>query len=382
MRRIYLDHNATTRLHPDARRAMAPFLDREWGNPSSRHAEGRAAREALEQARDRVARLVGARSGEIVFTSGGTEADRLAVLGAALAARANHPRRARVIASPLEHVAVEGALALLTARGFAVEKLRADPGGRVDPDELGRKLGDDVALVTVQLANHEIGTLQPIAELAERARAAGALFHSDAVQAAGKLPLDVAALGVDLLAISAHKLYGPKGAGALWLRSGIPFAGESGGHQERGRRGGTEDVAAAVGFGAAAEAALRDGAGWSAHVTSLRDRFEAGAVASGAQLNGDRAARVGNTSSLAWPGAEGALVMESLDLEGVAVSTGAACTSGSLAPSPVLLALGQDRTRALEAVRFSFGRENSDQEVDAVLALLAPIVARVRAATA
>jgi cysteine desulfurase len=201
------------------------------------------------------------------------------------------------------------------------------------------------------------------------------------VQAAGKLPVDVAALGLDLVAISAHKLYGPKGAGALWLRTGVPFAGESGGHQERGRRGGTEDVAAAVGFGAAAEAALRDGAAWSAHVTRLRDRFEAGALASGAQPNGDRSSRVGNTSNLAWPGAEGALVMESLDLAGVAVSTGAACTSGSLEPSPVLLALGQDRTRALEAVRFSFGRENSDEEVDAVLALLPPIIARVRAAT-
>jgi cysteine desulfurase len=368
MRRIYFDHNATTPLDAEAQRAM---VEAPWGNASSRHAEGRLAREALERARDRIAALMGATRDEIVLTSGATEANRIAIVGAAVAMRAKDARRVRVIASPLEHPSVLGAIETLTARGFTVDKLTVDVRGRIDPESL--RADETVAIVTVQSANHELGNLNPIAELRDRARAAGALFHTDAVQLAGKGLLSDA----DLVSISAHKLYGPKGIGALRVRAGVPLVAEAGGHQERGLRAGTESVAAAVGFGVAAERARSDD---PARIRALRDRFEAGAIALGAEVNGDRERRVGNTSNVAWPGAEGALMMESLDLAGVSVSTGAACTSGSLSPSPVLLALGQDRARAACALRFSFGRDNTDDEVDRVLALLPAIIARVRTA--
>jgi cysteine desulfurase len=391
MSRIYLDHNATTRLHPLARQAMAPFLDEEYGNPSSVHQAGRRARDAVEQARDQVAALLSPNGGnggnggcareEVIFCSGGTEGDNLAVRGAAEAARAADPRRTRVVASAVEHPAVSGALAALEARGFRIERLPADTCGRIDPDWLTRTLGTDVALVTVQWANHELGNVYPVAELAERAHAAGAWFHTDAVQAAGKLPLDVRAAGVDLATVSAHKLYGPKGAGALYARRGRePWPHTLGGHQERERRPGTENVAAIVGFGVAAEIAAREAGEWTACEAELRGRLEAGARAIGARTNGDLERRVANTTNLAFEGVEGQLLVEALDLEGVACSTGAACSSGSVEPSPVLLAIGQDPRRAREAVRFSLGRETTAAEIDRVLALLPRLVERVRSA--
>jgi cysteine desulfurase len=383
MRRIYLDHNATTRLHPDARAEMAPFLDEEFGNPSSIHAAGRAARDAVERARERVARLIGAGRDEIVLTSGGTEGNNLAIRGAAEAARSasvDGEGRVRVLVSPVEHPSALGAAEALRARGFTVEQLRVDGAGRVDPAELERRLAGDVALVSVQLANHETGVVQPIAALAEVAHARGAWLHSDVVQAAGKLALDVRALGVDAATLSAHKLYGPKGAGAIYVRGGRALAPLAlGGHQERERRPGTENVAGVVGFGAACELARAHGAEWSAHVARLRDRLEAGLVALGARSNGGEP-RVANTSSVAFAGADGESIVINLDLAGVQVSMGAACTSGSVEPSPVLLALGQPREQAREAVRFSLGRENTEEEIDAVLAMLPAIVARVRAA--
>jgi cysteine desulfurase len=378
---IYLDHNATTRPHAEVRAAMARVLDGEFGNPSSIHAAGRAARDAVERARDQVAAWLHAGRDEVVFTSGGTEGNNLAIRGAAETARLADARRTRVITSPLEHPSVLAAVAALEVRGFVVTQLPVDERGRIDPDSLARALGPDVALVSVQLANHELGNLQPIAAIAERAHGAGALVHTDAVQAAGKLAIDVRALGVDLATVSAHKLYGPKGVGAIYLRAGSSIEPHSvGGHQERGRRPGTENVPGVVGFGVATRLCAEEGAAWSAHVSALRDRLEAGAIALGARVNGDRTNRVGNTTNLAWAGADGELVVESLDLEGVAASTGAACTSGSLEPSPVLLALGQDRATARLAVRFSLGRENDAAEIDRVLALLPPILARVRAA--
>jgi cysteine desulfurase len=382
MTHIYLDHNATTRLHPDALEAMTPFLSERYGNPSSIHAAGRAARDAVERAREEVAALVGGSREEVVFTSGGTEGDNLAVRGLAEATRAAEPERVRVIASPLEHPAVRASVAALGRGGFEIVELRVDAAGRIDPDELVRLLQVPTALVTIQLANHELGNVNPVATLAAHARTAGARFHTDAVQAAGKLPIDVAALGVDALTLSAHKLYGPKGAGAVWLRRGLDAAPLIvGGHQERERRPGTENVAALVGFGVAARLARAHGPAWSAHVAALRDRLEAGARAiGGATVNGDPDARVANTSNLAFDDAEGELVVMNLDLAGVCASTGAACTSGSLEPSPVLLALGQSRARAATAVRFSLGRDNTSGEIDTVIALLREIVPRVRAA--
>ena len=378
---IYLDHNATTRLHPVARQAIMPFLDEEWGNPSSIHGPGRRAREAVEQARAAIARLCGGRAEELVLTSGGTEADQLAVVGAARAMRARQADRTRILVSAIEHPAVAQAARGLERDGFSVAVVPVDERGRLRLSALDELVDATVALVSVQLANHELGNVLPVAEVARRAHAAGALVHTDAVQAAGKIPVDVGALGVDLLSLSAHKLYGPKGAGALWVRDGVtlaPVAG--GGHQERGRRPGTENVAGVVGFGAAAARVMEEGAAWAQREAQLRNRLESGAIAVGARVSGDTDARVPNTTNLAWDGVEGELLVESLDLEGVACSTGAACTSGSLEPSPVLLALGQPNGRAREAVRFSLGRDTTEEEIDRVLALLPRLLARIRSA--
>jgi cysteine desulfurase len=378
---VYLDNNATTRLHPEARRAMQPFLDDEYGNPSSVHAAGRRAREAVERARDEVATLVGGTRDEIVFTSGGTEGNNLALRGAAELVRAGDARRTRILAPAVEHPSVEGALGWLGRRGFQIERLPVDATGCVAVANVEERLGDDVALVTLHLANHELGVIQPVAEVAARARAAGAWVHTDAVQAAGKVPVDVRALGVDSATVSAHKLYGPKGVGAVWLRAGRAIGPHTaGGHQERERRPGTENVAGIVGFGAAAAIATRELEVWARSESAMRDRLEAGALALGARVNGGGALRVPNTSNLAWPGVEGELLVEALDLEGVAVSTGAACTSGSHEPSPVVLALGQSRAQAAEAVRFSLSRETVADEIDRVLALLPTLIARIRAA--
>jgi cysteine desulfurase len=370
VRRIYFDHNATTPLCSAARDALSAWLD-EPGNPSSLHAEGRRAREAVEQARDCVAQLVGARREEIVFTSGGTEADNLAVWALAQLGRATAARRTRVVLSPIEHPAVDEAAAALAALGFARVYGRVDGDGRLDLDALAALVDDETALVAVQLANHEIGTLQEVAAIARLARAAGAWVHCDAVQAAGKIPVDARALGVDTLAISAHKIGGPKGAGALFVRDGVDLASPlRGGGQERGRRPGTENVLGILGLGAAASAC-------APLSTALRDRFEAGAVALGARVHGGGAPRVPNTVNVAFAGVDGELLMEALDLEGVAVSTGAACSSGKLEPSPVIRAIGG---HAGEAVRFSFGPGNTVAEIDGVLALLPSLLERIRRA--
>jgi cysteine desulfurase len=380
MNSIYLDYNATTRTHPDVRRAVMAFLDGIMGNPSSIHAAGRAARDAIERARAEVAGLMRARVEEIVFTSGGTEANNLGVRGGAEAARARDARRVRVIALPLEHPSVTASLETLAARGFCVELLRVDALGRLDLDDAASRLGDDVALVALQLANHEIGNLYPVAELAARARAAGVRVHCDAVQAAGRVLVDAGALAADTIAISAHKIYGPSGSGALVVRGADPAAHTVGGHQERGRRPGTENGAGAVGFGVAARLAQDELEARAAHAGALRDRLEAGLVALGARVNGDRSSRVPNTSNVAWPGLDGETIVQALDLAGVCCSTGAACSSGTVAPSPVLLALGQSKQDARSAVRFSVGRDNTPDEIDRVLAILPPILARLRRA--
>jgi cysteine desulfurase len=374
--RIDLDHNATTRLDARVREAMRPAWEGLYGNPSSIHEEGRRARAAVERARAEVAALVGGAASEIVFTSGGTEADVLAVVGAARAARARGAP-ARVVSSPLEHPAVRGAIEALAAEGFAVELCRVDAEGRIDGDAARVLLGGGAALASFALANHELGNVYDVAELARAAHAAGAVVHTDAVQAAGKVPIDARALGVDLLSISAHKIHGPKGVGALWVRAGTAIAPlHAGGHQERGLRPGTENVAGIVGLGAAARLAAEP----SPAVAEMRDRLEAGLLALGARRHGDARARVPNTVNVGFDGVPGDVLVAALDLEGVAVSTGAACTSGSVEPSPVILALGLPRARAAEAVRFSLGRDNEPADIDRVLAVLPALVARIRAA--
>jgi len=372
--RIYLDHNASAPLDPRVARAMAEAAAAPSGNPSSIHAEGRAARDALEAARRAVAALIGAAPADLVFTAGGTEADLLGVTGLARLAAAT-----RVVTSGVEHPAVLGAAAALATAGVGTVRVAIDGEGRLDPAAVAEACAGATAVVTVQLANHELGTVQEVAAIAAAARAAGARVHCDAVQAAGKLPIDVAALGADTVALSAHKIAGPQGIGALWVAPGLDLAPLApAGHQERGRRPGTENLLGAIGFAAAAAIAAAEGPGSAARVRQLAAELEAGLRGLGARIHGAGAPRVGNTVNAGFAGAPGEVVVAALDLAGVAVSTGAACTSGTVAPSPVLLALGLDPRAAAEAVRFSLGPGNTADEVHRVLELLPDIVARAR----
>jgi cysteine desulfurase len=363
---------------------MAVALEQAWGNPSSIHALGRRARAAVEAARREVAALVGGLPEEIIFTSGGTEGDNLAIRGLVRAAMGKGKGKgaSHVISSPVEHPAVAGALAALAADGVEVTTLPVSPRGEIDPEDLRRALRPETVLVTLALANHELGNLYPIAALAALARAGGTLFHTDAVQAVGRVAVDVRALGVDALTISGHKLYGPKGVGALWVRQGlIPEPLVAGGHQERERRAGTENVPGIVGFGESCRLARGELGATAERVARLRDRLEQRLLAiPGARVHGDLQRRVPGTSNVAFAGAPGELLLVNLDLEGVCVSTGAACTSGSLAASPVLLALGLAPVSAREALRLSLGAGNTEAEVDRVADLLPALVARVRAA--
>jgi cysteine desulfurase len=371
---IYLDHNATAPVRPEVAEAMAAALRDLRGNPSSVHAAGRAARAAVEAARAEVAALVGASAEEIVFVSGGTEGNHLAIRG--LAGR----RPARLISSPLEHPSVRAALDALAVEGFEIVSVEVGAGGEITPDALRAALEPGAALVTLSAANHELGNAYDSAALAAVAHAAGARFHADTVQAAGKLPLDLVAAGLDAATLSAHKLGGPAGVGAVFVRRGIDLAPlVSGGHQERERRAGTENLAGIVGFGVAARLARAELSASAARMAALRDRLEQRLLAvPGAQLHGDASARVPGTLNLGFEGAPGQLVAAALDLEGVCVATGAACTSGSLAPSPVLLALGLPPARAAEAIRLSLGPDTTEAEVERVAALMPGIVDRVR----
>ena len=368
---VYLDHNATTPTRREVVEAMAAACRELPGNPSSTHAAGRAARTAIEAARAEVAALVGATAEEIVFTSGGTEGNALALRGLLRAARGH------VVSSPLEHPSV---LAALAGEGAEVTLIEVGADGTITPAALRAALRPGTSLVTLALANHEIGNVYDVATLARIAHEAGALFHADAVQAAGKLAVDVAALGVDALTLSAHKLYGPKGVGAVYLRRGAPFAPlDAGGHQERERRGGTENVAGIVGFGVAARAARAELASDAARIAGLRDRLEARLLAlPGARRHGDAAARLPGTLNVGFAGVAGQFLAAALDADGICVSTGAACTSGSLGPSQVLLALGLAREQAGEAVRFGLGRDNTEADIERAADVVSAVVARVR----
>jgi cysteine desulfurase len=333
---IYLDHAATTPLHPEARRAMEPLLAGAYGNPSSLHAAGQEARRALDEARDRIAAALGVRADEMTFTSGGTEADNLALTGVFLAERA---RRPHLVTVATEHHAVLDTCRFLETLGAEITILPVDGDGRVDPDEVRRALGTRTALVSVMHANNEIGTVAPLAEIAAITRAAGVPLHTDAVQTAGTFPLDVGGLGVDLLSLSAHKFYGPKGIGALVVRRGVGLKPLLyGGSQERGRRAGTQNVAGIVGMARALDVALADREREAARQAALRDRLIGGVLASvpGAMLNGHPTRRLPNNVNLAFTGVDAEMLLVNLDLAGICASAGSACTAGSLEPSHVL----------------------------------------------
>lgn len=384
MRKVYLDHSATTPVDPRVLEAMMPYLTDRFGNASSVHAFGQEARAAVDRARRQVASLIGARANEIVFTSGGTEANNLAVRGFCEAA-ANHGRH--IITSSIEHPSVRGPVELLEKNGWEVTRLPAYEDGVVRVEDLRAAMRPETVLISVMLANNEIGTIQPVAEIGalvreERERGHRLLaFHTDAVQAAGRMPIAVEALGCDLLTLSAHKIYAPKGAGALFIRRGARLHPQQvGGHQERERRAGTESVANIVGFGAAAELAKREMEQRNEHTCSLRDRFEQSVAETIDDIvfNGKRDQRLPHLSNISFRFIEGEGLLIHLDLQGVAVSTGSACSSGTLEPSPVIRALGRDEELARGAIRFSFGKDNTREDVDYVVEVLARAVETLR----
>lgn len=380
MDRIYLDHSATTPLREEVLDAMLPYLRGAFGNAGSIHAFGREARRAVDDARDQVAALVNADPRDIVFTSGGTESDNLAVRGVA-AARARKP--ARVVVSAVEHHAVLHA-AESTRALFGVETVvvAVNADGVVDVDAVRAAIDERTALVSVMHANNETGAVQPVERIADICAEAGVVFHCDTVQSAGKLPIDVQKWPVSLLAISGHKLYGPKGVGACYIRKGISVIPQSvGGGQERERRAGTENVAGIVGLGKACELAKREMAEDARRIAALRDRLEHGVIerVPDAVVNGPLDKRLPTISNIRFPGADGESLVLALDMVGIAVSSGAACSAGSLDPSHVLLAMGLSHEAAQSAIRFSFGRYTTAAEIDRLLELLPDAVARARA---
>jgi cysteine desulfurase len=379
MNRVYFDNNATTPLAPEVLEAMRPYLLEDYGNASSIHWFGQRAKAGVEKAREQVARLLNAKASEIVFTSGGTESDNAAILGIVEAARAE---RKHVVTTAIEHPAVLSTAKALEKRGVSVTCVRVGASGVVDPADVFTALRPETVLISVMHANNELGTIQPLEEIGRIARERDIYFHTDAVQSIGKIPVDVEKLGVDLLALSAHKLNGPKGVGALYIRKGtILRTLLHGGHHERDRRPGTENVAGIVGLGAAAEIARLHLAEEHNRVAALRDRLEAGILASvpRAAVNGDRMHRVPTTTNLTFDYIEGEGFVIAMDLRGIACSTGSACSSGSLEPSHVLSAIGLRPEQARASIRFSLGRFNTEEDVDAALRILPGVVEQLRA---
>ena len=382
MQRIYLDHNATSPLSPAVVDRMSMALGDVWGNPSSVHHFGQQAKAVVDEARSSVAALISAEPTEVVFTSGGTESDNLAIRGVADALAI--AGRRHLVASSIEHEAVLNTVKALAKRGWDVTLLPVDETGILDPDRLREALTGHTALVSVMHANNEIGTVQPIAQLARVAHDRGALFHTDAVQSAGKIPVDVRSLGVDLLSISAHKFYGPKGAGAIWIRRGLRLVPQlTGGKHERSRRAGTENVHGIIGMGVAAHEALVTMAAEATRLSSLRDRLEDAVLAAvpGTLVNGSRQPRVPNTTNISFDRVEAESLLIALDLEGFAVSTGSACSSGTLEPSHVLKAMGLPAHRTQNSIRFSLGKTNTAEHVDALVAALPAVVTKLRSLT-
>ncbi len=385
MRKVYLDHSATTPVDRRVLAAMLPYLTEQYGNASSVHLFGQQARAAVDKARRQVGTLIGARTNEIVFTSGGTEANNLAIRGLCEAAQ-THGRH--IITSAIEHPSVRGPIEQLEKNASEITRLPVYDDGIVRVEDVRSAIRPDTILISVMMANNEIGTIQPVAEIGALIRATrdagrGHLwFHTDAVQAAGRIPIDVETLGCDLLTLSAHKLYAAKGIGALFVRRGVRLAAQQvGGHQERERRAGTESVANIVAFGAAAELAEQEMLERNEHTRRLRDRFEELVQSRISEIvfNGNRDQRLSHVSNISFRFIEGEGLLIHLDLQGVAVSTGSACSSGTLEPSPVIRALGRDEELARGAIRFSFGKDNSDEDIDYVLEVLPRAVESLRA---
>lgn len=377
---IYLDHNATTPIDPRVFEAMKPYLTDLFGNPSSIYRAGQDVRKVVEDARDTLAGLLGASPREIYFTSGGTESDNTAIKGIALNRGSGH-----IITSAIEHPAVIEVVKWLEKQGFTATYVGVDSDGLVDPDDVMKAIRDDTIVVSIMHANNEVGTIQPIEDIAALAHERGIPFHTDAVQTAGKLPIDVDAMGIDLLSLSAHKFYGPKGTGALYVRRGTKFDPcVHGGHQERGLRGGTENVAGIIGLGKAAEIAAAEMDEESVRIRRLRDKLESGLAEriEDIRFNGHREKRMYNTASVIVKYVEGEAMLLNLDYHGVAASSGSACTSGSLDPSHVLLAMGLPAPIAHGSLRFSLGRATTDEGIDSVLEVLPPIVEKLRAMSA
>lgn len=384
MRRVYLDHSATTPADSRVVEAMLPYLIERYGNASSVHHFGQEARAAVDRARRAVAALIGARPNEMVFLSGGTEANNLAIRGIAEGSE-THGRH--IITSQIEHSAVTGVCDALEKRGWSITRLPVYEDGIVQIDDVRNAIRRETVLITVMFANNEIGTIQPIAEIGElvaKRRAEGhryLRFHTDAVQAAGRIPIDVEDIGCDLLSLSAHKMYAPKGVGALYVRRGVRLVTQNvGGHQERERRAGTESVASIVAFGTAAELAQKEMDERAGHLRRLRDRFETGIQERVDEIvfNGHRTKRLPHLSNISFRFVEGEGLLINLDLQGIAVSTGSACSSGSLEPSPVIRALGRNDELARGSIRFSFGKDNTDEDVDYVLEVLPRAVENLR----
>ncbi len=385
MNRIYLDHNATTAVDPAVLDAMLPYFSGEFGNASSIHTFGQRARAAVETAREQVAALVGARTQEIVFTSGGTESDNHAIFGVALSALTSSTSftstSTHVITTTIEHEAVLNACQALEIQGVAVTYLPVDHEGLINLDDLRQALRPETVLISIMHANNELGTLQPLPEIGRIAAEADVYFHTDAVQSAGKVPVDVKSLQLDLLSISGHKLYAPKGVGALFIKSGTRLRQFLyGGHHQRGFRPGTENVAGIVGLGKAAELARVSLETDAARISRLRDTLEQGVLACipDSRVNSANAPRTPNTSNILFPGLEGEALVIALDLKGVACSTGAACSSGAVEPSHVLTAIGLPAADARASIRFSLGRHTTESEIAAALELIPAAVSHLR----
>ena len=379
MQRVYLDYTATTPTRPDVVKAMLPYFTDVFGNPSSIHSYGQEGKEAIEEARVKVAELIGAQDEEIVFTSGGTEADNFALKGVAYA---NEKKGNHIIASPIEHHAVMETCKFLEQRGFRVTFLPVDEYGLVDPDDVRRAITSETILISVMHANNEIGTIEPIAEIGKLAREAEICFHTDAVQTVGHIPVDVDEFGVDLLSLSAHKLYGPKGVGALYIRKGTkltPFM--HGGEQERRRRAGTENIPGIVGLGKAVELVRQEMSEEAERLTLLRDRLIKGLMEQidHVHLNGHPRARLPNNVNVSIDFVEGESMVLNLDMEGICASTGSACSSASLEPSHVLLATGVLPEQAHGSLRLTLGRWTIEEDIQRVLEVLPRIVAKLRA---
>ncbi len=380
--RVYFDYNATTPVSPDVIDAVVAMTRDQFGNPSSVHHFGQRAKAALDEARTAVAALINAEPSEVVYTSGGTESDNFAIRGVAEALEPTG--RKHLIASAIEHEAVLNTLKALGRRGWQTTLLPVGQTGIVDPERLRAVISNETALVSVMHANNEIGTIQPVAQLAAIAHEHGALVHTDAVQSVGKIPVDVRSMGIDLLSLSAHKFNGPKGAGALWIKRGTrmqPIL--TGGKHERSRRAGTENAPALVGMGVAARLAQAKLNAEGMRVGRLRDRLEEEILRSvpGTMVNGTRSPRVPNTTNISFERVEAESLLIALDLEGIAVSTGSACSSGTLEPSHVLRAMGFSAHRTQNSLRFSLGLFSTEEEVDRVVAVLPGIVEKLRGLT-